>query len=194
MPSSVNTEMNDEIHAGRDGRHDERRGNVLAGQQGKGAHLHQSLPSRVRVEGAHSWYSTIKSDQEIEAFRLPDLTDDEAARSHSECLFHQTSEGNLPGAFEIRLPGLHRHDIGQLQLEFEYFLHGHRALAGRNRCAQGIQHRCLSGLRPAGHENVQPGGDTGLEKVCRLLGSEFKATSSSNVAMLSTNLRMFTAR
>src|SRR6476660_1330371 len=41
----------------------------------------------------------------------------EAARSHSECLFHQTSEGNLAGAFEIRLPGLHSHHIRQLQLE-----------------------------------------------------------------------------
>ena len=116
-PPSVNTEMNDQIHAGRDSRHDKRRGNVLSSQQGKGAHLHQSLPSRVRVEGAHSWYSTIKSDQEIEAFRLSDLTDDEATRSHSECLFHQTSKRNLAGAFEIRLPGLHSHDIRQLQLE-----------------------------------------------------------------------------
>jgi hypothetical protein len=63
MPSSISTEMNDEIHARRDGRHDESRRDVLAGQQGKSAHLQQSLPSRVRMEGAHSWNSTIKSDQ-----------------------------------------------------------------------------------------------------------------------------------
>jgi hypothetical protein len=51
MPPRVNTEMNDEIHACRDSRHDKRRGNVLTSQQGKSAHLHQSLPSRIRVEG-----------------------------------------------------------------------------------------------------------------------------------------------
>jgi hypothetical protein len=51
MSPSVNTEMNDEIHACRDSRHDKRRGNVLTSQQGKSAHLHQSLPSRIRVEG-----------------------------------------------------------------------------------------------------------------------------------------------
>jgi hypothetical protein len=65
---------------------------------------------------------------------------------------------------------LHRHDIGQLQLKFEYFLYRYGAFAGRNRRAQGIQHRCLPGLRPAGHENVQSGDDTRLEKVRWLRG------------------------
>jgi hypothetical protein len=63
MPSSISTEMDNEIHARRDSRHDESRRDVLAGQQGKSAHLQQSLPSRVRMEGAHSWNSTIKRDQ-----------------------------------------------------------------------------------------------------------------------------------
>jgi len=63
MPSSISTEMDNEIHARRDSRHDESRRDVLAGQQGKSAHLQQSLPSRVRMEGAHSWNSAIKRDQ-----------------------------------------------------------------------------------------------------------------------------------
>ena len=45
-------------------------------------------------------------------------------------LIHQASKGNLTGAFEICLPGLHRDDIRPLQLMFEYFFHSHTRTHG----------------------------------------------------------------
>jgi hypothetical protein len=63
---------------------------------------------------------------------LPYLADDEAARTHSERLLHQTPEGNLAGSFEVRLSGLHGDDVGQPQLKFEDLFHGDHALAGWN--------------------------------------------------------------
>jgi hypothetical protein len=45
------------------------------------------------------------------------LTDNEAARTHSEGFLHAASEGNLAGTFKIRLPALHGYDVGQPQLK-----------------------------------------------------------------------------
>ena len=41
------------------------------------------------------------------------LTDNEAARTHSEGFLHEASEGNLAGTFKIRLPALHGDDVRQ---------------------------------------------------------------------------------
>ena len=45
------------------------------------------------------------------------LTDNKAARTHSEGFLHEASEGNLAGTFKIRLPALHGDDVGQPQLK-----------------------------------------------------------------------------
>jgi len=43
-------------------------------------------------------------------------------------------------------------------------------LAGRNRGAETVQKRGLAGLRAAGDEDVEPGGDRGLQEASRLRG------------------------
>lgn len=45
------------------------------------------------------------------------LTDNKAARTHSEGFLHEASEGNLAGTFKIRLPAWHGDDVGQPQLK-----------------------------------------------------------------------------
>ena len=75
-----------------------------------------------------------------------------------------------PVPFEAGLPALHRHHVGQRDLELEDLLAGHHPLPGRDRGGQAVQQRGLAGLGAAGHEHVEPAGDGRLEEAGRLPG------------------------
>ena len=91
-------------------------------------------------------------------------------RAHAQRLLHQPAQRDLAGALEVRLPGLHRDDVRQRDLQFEDLLDGDDPLARRDRRAQRVQQRGLAGLGSAGDQDVQARRDARLEEPRRLLG------------------------
>jgi len=61
----------------------------------------------------------IQRDEQVETFLLPDLADDDPRGPHPQRLLDQAPELDLAGAFEVGLAGLHRHHVGQVDLERE---------------------------------------------------------------------------
>ena len=112
--------MHDEIDGAGNGGHDEAAAHVLPREQRERAHLRHRLPGGVGVDRAHARQTAVQGDEEIQALGLAHLPDDDARGPHPQCLLHQASQGNLAGAFEARLPALHRCDVAQGDLQQDY--------------------------------------------------------------------------
>ena len=92
----------------------------------------------------------VERDQQVEALLLPDLADDDARRAHPQRLLDQPAQLDLAGALEAGLPALHRHDVGQRDLELEDLLGGDDPLLRRDGGGQAVEQRRLAGLGAAG--------------------------------------------
>src|SRR5699024_9307521 len=138
-----------DVEADRDGGNDERGGDVRPGQQGQSRDLRDRRSCGVRVDGAHPGQARIQRHEEVEALGLTDLADEDASRSHAQGLVDKGPEGDLTGAFERGLSALHRDPVAAGQIEFEDLFARDRALPGRNRSGQGIEHCGLAGLSQA---------------------------------------------
>jgi hypothetical protein len=66
VPGHLGADVHDQVDARRHGRDDERRSDVLAGQQRQDAHLHHRLAGAVRVQRAHAGQSGVQRDQQDE--------------------------------------------------------------------------------------------------------------------------------
>ena len=83
LPGGVGADVHDEVDAGGDGGDDERRPDVLPGQQRQRAHLDHGLAGAVRVQRAHAGQPGVQRDQQVEALLLAHLADDDAGRAAS---------------------------------------------------------------------------------------------------------------
>jgi hypothetical protein len=162
--------VHDQVDAGRDRRDDERRADVLAGQQRQGAHLHHGLAGAVRVQGAHAGQTAVECDEQVEALLLAHLADDDPRGPHAQRLLDETAQRDLTGALEVGLPGLHRHHVGERHAQLEHLLAGDHPLPRRDGRAQAVQQSRLAGLGAAGDEDVQAGRDRRLQEARRLRG------------------------
>jgi hypothetical protein len=63
-----------------------------------------------------SWDARVQGDQQIQALLLPDFTDHNPLRAHPQGLPDEMAEADLACSFQVRLPGLHSHHIGQWHL------------------------------------------------------------------------------
>lgn len=83
----------------------------------------------IGVHAAHSGKARVQSDKHVETLSFPDLTDDEAIRTHAKCLLHEASQRNLAMALEVGLPTLQTNDVTQGKLKFKDFLDSHDPFA-----------------------------------------------------------------
>ena len=97
-----------------------------------------------------------KRDQEIEAFGLAHLADDEPVGPHAKRLFDEPSERDLAGALEARLAALQRDEVAHVEIELERLLDGHDPLTGARGGHEGVHHRRLARVRRTRHEDVRP--------------------------------------
>ncbi len=162
--------MHNKIDTGGDRRHHKSVADVLPREQRQGAQLGDRLAGRVRVQAAHARQARVESDQQVECLFLPDLTDDNAVGAHPEGLLDQTTEPDLAGALQVGLPGLHGHPVRGPQLELEHLLTGDDPFPPGDGRAEAVEHGGLSRLRPAGHDDVQTSGDSGLQEGRRRRG------------------------
>ena len=58
----------------------------------------------------------VERDQQVEAFLLAHLADDDARRAHAQGLLDQSAHRDLAGALQVGLARLHGHDIRQRHL------------------------------------------------------------------------------
>ena len=67
-------------------------------------------------------HAAVEGDEQVEALLLPNLTDDDPRRSHSQGLLDEPAQRHLARAFEARLPTLHGGDVAlrDLQPELQY--------------------------------------------------------------------------
>jgi hypothetical protein len=72
--------MNDDVDTPSNRRHHEPAADVLPRQQRQRAHLGNGLTRRVRMNRAHAWNPRIQCNQQIEAFLLANLADNDALR------------------------------------------------------------------------------------------------------------------
>ena len=115
-------------------------------------------------------YAAVERDQQVEALLLAHLTDDEPVGPHPQGFLDQPAQGDLAGALQVRLPGLHGHRVGQRQLKFEDLLDRDDPFGCRDGRAQSVEQSGLAGLGAAGDQDVQPGGHRGLQESGGLLG------------------------
>jgi len=85
--------------------------------------------------------SPLLGDEQVEALLLPHLADDDAAGPHPQRLLDQASQRDLAGALEVRLPGLHRDPVRQVEPQLEDLLAADHPLSGRHGGAQAVQQR-----------------------------------------------------
>jgi hypothetical protein len=64
-----------------------------------------------------AWDARVQGDQQIETLLLPDFTNHNPLRAHPQRLPDEMAEAELACSFQVRLPGLHPHHIGQWHLE-----------------------------------------------------------------------------
>ena len=135
--------------------------------------------------------------QQVEALLLPHLADDDPVGPHPQRLLDQPAQRDLAGALEVRLPGLHRHDVRQRRAAAR---RPPRTVITRSRAGiepqQAVEQRRLAGLGAAGDEDVEPGGDRGLEEAGRRAAVSVPSADElvERVRAAATNLRMLTAR
>ena len=137
VPGRVGADVHDQVDAGGHGRDDERRPDVLAGQQRQRAHLHHGLAGAVGVQRAHAGQPGVQRDQQVEALLLPHLADDDPGGPHPQRLLDQAAQRDLAGALEVGLAGLHRDDVGQRHPQLEDLLAGDDPLPRRDGRARG---------------------------------------------------------
>src|SRR5665213_3203686 len=85
-------------------------------------------------------------NDEIEAFFLPDLADDDPRGPHPQRLLDEPTKLHFPGALKVGLPGLHGHHIRERHAKLEYFLACNDTLVSRNRSRETVQQRGLPHL------------------------------------------------
>ena len=109
--------VHDDVDRARDGRHDERRIDVAAGQQRQRAELAQRLRGAVGVQGAHPGYARVQRDQQIQRLRLAHLPDHEPVGPHAQRLLDETPQADLTRSLQARLAALHRHVVDRVGME-----------------------------------------------------------------------------
>ena len=166
------------------GRREQRQQAQLADRGARGPGMHAAHPRDPRAE----------SQQHVEALLLAHLADDEAARSHAQRLDDQPAQPDLALAFEVRLPGLHRDDVGQERVQLEDLLARDQPYGGGERVEQSGQEGGLAGLGRAGDHDAQPAGDRRGEEPGRGLGQRAQPDEVVQVRTGATNLRMLTAQ
>src|SRR4051794_9668028 len=169
-PVRIEPEVYDEVDTRRDGRNHEARAHVLAGQQRKCAHFRDGFAGGVGVHGAHARNPAVQRDQQVEAFVLPNLTDDEPVRPHPQRLFDEAPERHFPRSFQARLTALHGHGVPEARLQLEHLFTGDEPFPGRHRGDQAIEQRRLPGLSTTGDQDVEAYRYGGLKEVCCLPG------------------------
>jgi hypothetical protein len=95
---------------------------------------------------------------------LSNLTDDDPLRTYPQGLPDEMAEADLACSFQVRLPGLHPHHIGQWHLELKNLLAGDHPLAGWYGGGQTVEHRGLAGLGATGHEDVEARHDARVQE------------------------------
>ncbi|HVA61346.1 MAG TPA: hypothetical protein VNG13_12550 [Mycobacteriales bacterium] len=101
---------------------------------------------------------------------LAHLADDDPGGPHPQRLLDQPAQPDLTGPFQVGLPGLHRHHVGQRDLQLENLFASDDALRSRDGRRQRVQERRLPGLRSTGHQDVEPGDHRRLEESGTLPG------------------------
>ena len=84
MTHDVAAHVDDKVDTGSDSGHDEAVADIFAGQQGEGAQLGDGLARGVGMDGAHARQATVERDQQVKAFLLAYLTDDDAVGGLSD--------------------------------------------------------------------------------------------------------------
>src|SRR4051794_7546892 len=142
-PVVADAEMHHEIHRRGNRRYHEAGGDVLAGKERQGTHLHQCLPRRVRVQGSHPGQAGVQGQQQVKTLLGTNLADDHPRGPHPQALLHQVAELDLPRALKSALPGLHRHPVRVREAQLEHPLDRDDTLAPGNAGRQAVEHRSL---------------------------------------------------
>ena len=124
--------MHDDVDAGRHSWDHEGVAYVFSGEKRQGAELRHRFPRTVRVYRRHAGNTRVERDEQVQAFFLPDLTNNYARRPHAQRFFDEAPQPDLARALETRLAGLHRDPVGQRGLELEDLLARDDALVSRN--------------------------------------------------------------
>jgi len=109
------------------------------------------------VHAAHPRHARVQRQQQVQALGLADLPDDQPVRPHPEGLLHQPAQGDLAGALQARLPGLHGHPVRGRRAQLEDLLDGDQPLPRGYRGQQRVERRRLAGLGAAGDEDAEAG-------------------------------------
>ena len=79
----------------------------------------------------------VEREQQVEALLGPDLADDEPRRPHPQRFLDQMPQGDLAGALEPCLAGLHRHPVRVHELQLVDLLARDDAVAARAPTSRG---------------------------------------------------------
>ena len=110
-----------------------RRSVATVGTTNASATFSPASSGRVRIftiasRAEFAWIEHMPGSPEFKAIRrsrhssCPHLPDDDPVGAHAQRLLDQAAQLDLTGALEVGLPGLHRHDVGQRDLELEDLL------------------------------------------------------------------------
>ena len=106
----------------------------------------------------------VQRHQQVQAFLLPHLADDDAAWAHPQRLLHEATKADLTVALEVRLPGLHSDDVRNPGAQLEHLFTGHQTPVRWQSIQQRVQQSRLTGLSGTGDHDVEPADYRGVEE------------------------------
>ena len=125
-----------ELHEDAD-RHDDLVADGLLGQLDATHHHHRLEPAQqlARRVGVHRGHGTgvagVHGLEHVQRLGATALTDDDAVGPHTQGVADEVADADLAAALGVGRPGLQRHDVRALDLEFGRLLDRDEALARR---------------------------------------------------------------
>ena len=93
--------------------------------------------------------------EHVQGLRAADLADDDPIGPHAQGVADELADLDLAHPFDVRRPGLERHDVVLLELKLRRVLDRDDALAGRDEGAHRVQRRRLAGARTTRDQDVE---------------------------------------
>ena len=158
--------MDDEVDGRGDLLADRAQRQLIPGHEDHGLEPAEHVRGGVRVTGRQRTVLTGRHGLEhVQRLAGTALPDDDAVGAHVQGVAQQVPDRDLARALDVRRARLERHDVDLTELQLRGVLDRDDPLVLGDERGQDVEGRRLARARAAGHEDIQPGPDAGVQEV-----------------------------